>query len=978
MRLERKSIDAEEIANTKSSEFIKKPLLKQKSCVFTSKPDIVYALSKTTILSSLNAPPPELDILVKNRTLMRNLIDKVNELIRENECTPFIVQQFSPLVNGIKEFYPQFQQYSMKFFSGVQKKRQSAKNNQVISTAACRIPMQQFFKFWDPFNLVIKEYSDRPSLPQSNEIDNHFASIRASLEVIDQNHSNKKTVNESVTQAVLSIESLCSRIQSNIILLFKGSSFPDSSFSTLNMHCNDVKSLSQIINEAFKNRFPQNGLSNAELSRMKTSIITSCNTIMSALRAAFGFPEKVKSLKSMINEINSIMKPVFDQLIEPFSIVRPTNESILVAQLFEQIEQEQKPKVEEIPSPIAERKIEDFVGVEPSKPQYDTPEQKVLLFLKGSLPLIGKTFHEVEDPWTSLLDFEKSLAVLKKKIRQYEITINEKSKIIDEKDQHVYDIEEKFRQREFSFNRVIEDHRSEIGSLKLQLKSITASRNTVDKEVNEKQNEIEKLISKGDPTILRDGLIKTGQIIAKHIGLSFDSKSLNDSQLIQNIFSIANQLDEKRSSERMQYENTIKELRTEIEKAKREKEIIVPEEKPQSDRVNFDIIKPVPEFNVPDITKNGRRKYTVREPAFKARTVSVPESFPSSREIPTNIENKESENSFKTILLDIGKKLADILDRNFIGTNDLTIAALSMNISDLLKEISSEMQMFQECVIDVKSQLKSKKVYIKELMNRIKQIAVISDEDSVFESIDNAIQKFNEGNKPYLVEIGKLKNQIQSQNSFIQIVHSRIGGIIKSQGVKNSSTNINENIIVGLDQIHDHNDELNRLTREKEETINDLRYEISQIFERIRLSIGETKIGHEKEIVKSIHIYLDRILDPVFSSNFMSSNEINNIFRSLDVNETKGPRSYLPAISQELLHLRHTLLILRPIETELSLLTSSIHEHELSHTNLSNLEKHIGELNTIMLKMTNCPSNQCFYNVIYQFLSLLQSLIIVK
>ena len=565
------------------------------------------------------------------------------------------------------------------------------------------------------------------------------------------------------------------------------------------------------------------------------------------------------------------------------------------------------------------------------------------------------------NPWEGLNIIEKKMSYFNNRIKELEKELPEKNGLISEQKHIINELHEKFRKKDNIMNKLLSDNKEEIEKLQSQIRSLNQFRNNLDKEINEKQNKIEEIISKGDPIFLREGIINISNYCKNLILKNINFQNKSDSELIDFISNSIKEFELNKNNEILELKNLILEKDKKIEQLNQEKNNMV-----KKTSIDLPTQPPVQEI--------GRRKYTVRENVSRLYSQNSNEGPPLPPPLP---EAKIDDTPVKELIIGIGKKAADLLERNYLGTTKTPIKELCSTIHLLLDDLKEETQTITDGLVKYKKKMKQSTKELTKIKDSINNFKIISNLTDPIEILNFLFNKYNEGSTPLLNEISKLNRIIEDFKSFEKLMLTRLNGIIKNN--INYNLPIQNLILSSLNDIQDLIDEFNNKIK-KENNNNLILYNgLISIGIRIKESIGEinfdlNSLKIENLIIK-INLFLDQLLNPIFSDSYIRSSDIYQICLPLKPIEKIHPKEFLKDFVQELFQNRQILLTFNKIENDLEKVLIEVNNNN-NNNFIKILENFINELNNNVSKLVFIPINQKFFGIIYKFNSLLQTIVI--
>jgi len=430
--------------------------IKETKEIFTKNIPSGFATSRSQVLLPKLIQNPDLQNVAKIKELTEIFSLDVKEMLNSCSLVDEIREPLSSLyllfTNKSSAFYKQIDQYYLNFYT----LKESINSNQIISAAQCHPSLRAFKKIWIKISNFIDGNSNMAPLPHDRVINSKFNSIVSSLNIVQKSNERRKHQNKSITQSVLSLQSLITSISAAISNMFTNNNF----FSHNDMfqtYRKDIKSLLNVINQAFSNDFILCGHV-SDINMIRSNIFSECHDIISLLKSAFAFPLQIKALVEKKDEINNLVVPIFQRIDVPFVIIKPDIPT------KGENDSDQKPKNNEtviinrprLSSPPVARKEDELQRLQNTVIRFlDTnigllcPKAKCFSEISDNLSLLQDAIHDLHSKNKILIDerdaLRKELRVLKETIEENQMIYREKSSLIasqiEEKDQKIRSVQ---------------------------------------------------------------------------------------------------------------------------------------------------------------------------------------------------------------------------------------------------------------------------------------------------------------------------------------------------------------------------------------------------------------------------------------------------------------------------------------------------------------------------------------------------------
>lgn len=963
LKVEQKSRSSETVFPSNFKTPIKSPITRRSSVNISSEPP---------------PPPPdpfahvhEIQALNKSKEYMNKLLQQLNQVVKENDATPEVQTKLSPLVENVAQSFPTFHTQAIKYYQSYYQIQETTKTHQVLSTASVKIPLTAFTKAWDDLEKVIDIYADRHPPPHAKEISGKFDAIKSSLEIILQTNANRKFPNPGLGKSVLSIQSLCDSITNAVYELFMQERFPNFEIDSLSMYKADVKSFLRVITDAFYNEFPQSGVALCDLARIKLNVVASCNEIIEALKAAFVFPNSLKSVQKLKNSFNDETKEIIETLQQQFNVVKPKNGN----EIQYNVAPVKKTKEEETLEKIAADDVEGRLkNMEPSR--------KVELFLHDTLPFFNKNLTDFGDCWDALFYMSNQMKGFVKKYEVNDDSITDLKMKIHEMKKDVKDAHEFARKKTQVANEIDELRKKESSDNLREVESLKAQISSLKNLINEKQEEMENIVRENEVGRLRDGMEKIAQSINSHLKtpVSLNFEELTHEELTNLILKIDSKVfqEQSTSNKNDQNNNTNDENDTNNNSASNKEE--------QSDNKNTPDTQPQDEpkieIDIVDI-ENKEKEHQIPEPPQSPNLHNTHSTNSSSHFVPRRGEEVDKiseelvssrEGHFSDLKLVISKLDGliacqyDSAHKEILKNNDEK-ALLEDPVNSRIELnglISDQFQALQKLFRALLNNDKENQKTIRELtmlINRFKTelgTALGIEEEEPTKLLSLAVNIITDKQNPLNDKIIELSDELRKRDSQEMKVTSRLTAICKQQSnlfltsqsnsdltedekattLKTINSNLyyeikknntNANMMKLLRVIQDKFDEKTELVTTLEKKTNLMQNFLYEIEMRLRNATkkSESDLGSQNQekdgfedlnddfdkvnfLIERIQNLCDIVVSPRFSDEFVKSTDLNKMFSNIPHDENKHPTEFIPQVCEKYLTMQSTINSTKP------------------------------------------------------------------
>lgn len=898
-------------------------------------------------------PIPQIQALNRARDYMNQLLKQLNQVVKENDATPEVQTKLIPLVENVSQSYPPFHAQAVKYYQLYDQIQETTQTHQVLSTATVKIQLAAFWKAWEDLGRMIDIYADRHPPPHAKEISLKFGAIKSSLEIILQTNANRKFPNPGLGKSVLSIQSLCDSITNAVYELFMQERFPNFEIDSLSMYKADVKSFLRVITEAFYNEFPQSGVALCDLARIKLNVVASCNEIIEALKAAFVFPNSLKSVQKLKNSFNDETREIIETLQQQFNVVKPKNGNeiqFITAPV-------KKTKEEETLERIANDNVEDRL-------KNMDPSRRVELFLHDVLPFFDKSLSDFNDCWSALnflsnkmKEFVKkyevnddNVSILKTQIYAMKKDLDDANEYAKKKSQVANEIEE-LRKREIS------DNQKEVEVLKKQILKLKNL-------INEKQEQMENIIRVNEVGQLRSGL----EDIIKAINLqlnapvSLDFQELKHNELIDLTLSLESTVYKEQQNlikiEKEKLQSKIDELdkiKKQIEKNKNNDQIDAQNNENKNEQKN-ETDKNKDHSNLEaNVSPNLHNNLSVQKKSDEIEKIN--DELVSSRQGHFS--------DLKLIISKLEGLIACQYESNHKGINDISDDQLledpistRIELNGLINDQFQALQKLFRALLDNDKDNQKTIRELTTLVNKFKTElgSALEIEDEPLKLLSIAVNILTDKQNPLNDKIIELSNELRKRDSQEITVTSRLKAICKREAkslptkeiIDDENTDTTSSVKMTNSELYYDIKKNNRVANimkllgiiqdqfdEKIELINSLEkksnlmqnflYELEMRLRNVTKSPeNQNQMKNNQEIdlnedcdkvnflIERIQNLCDIVVSPRFSDEFVKTTDLNKMFSNIPHDESKHPTEFIPQVCEKYITMQTTINSAKP------------------------------------------------------------------
>ncbi|OHS97207.1 hypothetical protein TRFO_36589 [Tritrichomonas foetus] len=978
----------------------------------------------------LHGPPQPIEIqtLNKAKVYMLQLLKQLNQVVIENDATPDVQMKLAPLLENVNQNFPAFNRQAIKYYQSFYQIQDSTESAQVLSTASVKIPLEAFLKGWEELEKAIDIYAESHPPPHAKEISGKFDAIKSSLEIILQTNATRKYPNPGLGKSVLSIQSLCDSITNAVYELFMQERFPNFQIDSFKMYKEDVKSFLRVVVDAFYNEFPQSGVALCDLARIKLNVVASCNEIIEALKAAFVFPNSMKSIQKLKDQFNDEMKNIFDTLHQPFNVVKPKpreGEPLLAST--------PKPKTKE--EETLERIAAD--DVEARLKNMDS-NRKVELFLNEALPFFDAKLSEFSDPWQGLIYMNLKM---KDFVKKYEVNDDEISKlrtIIENLKEEIDDTKDFVEQKSETAQRVEKRMKKEAEKRQTEIDELKFKISQLRKLINEKQEEIENISKADEVGELRRGLEQIANIINDQLNDSLEQNftELSHRDLIDLTISMeATVIEEKQSKIDFLNEELTSLKQNIASMSNRSIPSKLSKSSSSKDPKRFDIdvplfdTQPRDELKVSDnLSESDTSQTSSRQFSHSVSnsSMAVARRGEDSEKLKEEL-NSSREGHFADLRLVVSKLndfvagqyesqhkavVEQIIDLDPVKTRIELMALISDQfeaIRNMIKALLSNDKENNEALFATNKELNLYKTRLSEALNTNENI------------LDLAVNIITNKQNPLHDKILELSAELRKRDTQEMTILSRVNAISK-QKIKmidhseNNDQNTAQNqelyyqvrktnnlpqILSILGDIQDMLDELSDQQKENEEKLKLMRNCFSEIEVRLKKGViqfhttfnsdtdnqmnldtenDDSEMDNDEKIIERIYLLCDFVVSPRFSNQFLPVSSLDKYFINIPHDLSKHPSEFIPQVCQKYLEMQNALDAAVPYLTILDEIFQGMNAKNteqllLNTQKLTLLKEQIGRLHETLAEMDGSAADSHVSRLASRFIALVQALI---
>ncbi|OHT01860.1 hypothetical protein TRFO_07441 [Tritrichomonas foetus] len=464
------------------------------------------------------------------REKIEHLVELSIQVVLDNDTTPEIEAEFEPALRALEHSYPPFHKQGVHYFTTYCSMQESAKTNQILSSAGVRMPLQAFTQDWKALCGIIDKYTNLNPPPHAKEINSKFKAVRASLDTIRKTNERRKHPTPGITPCITNILALGKSISKNIVDLFSQNftEFGSNLFDSLRT---DVKSFLKVINEAFSNEFVQSGVMLCDLYRIRSNIFTDCNEIIESLKAAFVFPKQMSEIHILKNTTEGELKRIIEKLSVPFIIIKPNAEAI--SELTPPEEDSADNYQEEVDANnFVER--DEIIPQALPKQDYLAACNRIDEFTTNVFDIIDYEIDYSKDTWDNLNEIKHIITNYKNEIDSQRVQIKALNHEIEQLRESNDDNEILFIKKSEALTKANDINTARLEKTEIDNAKLVAECEVQKKEIENLQFEYSNLRSKGDAVAFRNALVDVGKSLDSNAKIEL----LPQDDLIQAVKSI--------------------------------------------------------------------------------------------------------------------------------------------------------------------------------------------------------------------------------------------------------------------------------------------------------------------------------------------------------------------------------------------------------------------------------------------------------
>lgn len=834
-----------------------------------------YSLSQQTQTGEKEIKD-EIRSLIRAKEFIDSISANSRTLINDSDAIPVIQSRLRPLISGIESNYPKLIAACTQFFTYVTAKRKKG-SRIAFSTGPVLPTMKDFSSFWDPFVAAIHEFSQRKQLPHTTEISVRFQGIILSLDTIQKYNSERKHPNAGITACIQSMKALCSRLSKSCLELYQNPAFPNFKGSVMELYIKDVDSLQQVLMDAFRNELVQCGLTANDYQRVKMTIVGNIGLINSALKASFKFSHDVNHIWDEILSFQNEVQWVIDEIYSKFCVFRQEG----YEDIPEEVPEQKNKKEKDIPKVKSLSKIVEFVGGEISSQLAAVDyEPRLRMFLREILPCLDLEYDSEGDVLEQLLLVEKNIRSLSDKINEQAAYIKENDKLLEELNNEIYENQLEFDKKNTSAKQVNATNIKSIEDLKNELAKVKKENEEISAQLREKDEEIEKLKQKEEhaqqyKTFLTDMNMKLTTFLGQNENSEFDFAKFSEN--IDNVINMAQKpIKEEPLPPPIEIIESEQENEKEIHEEDKKEQIIDQEVKKEEDppkpsRKRASIL----EYGAPNSLKTNDENKKSRA----ARKMTLQPTRAASTVIDMNRREEFNYERLRPTL-----ELLDILSG--LNSSQKKIQSLE-DYKDLVDERCNKIQDVYNIHYDKMSEMEDEIAHCQELL-----LPLGIKHKELHDSINVLIEKYKNQVDPLNKEIQNLNDQCSQKDTDYRTIIARIKALAKAS---NLDFDPKSDVLEIMEKIQENNFKHTKSYIDLEEMIKKFRKALQDIETRL-YSISSEEIDQDADddqIIKSINLRLDVLLESSYSQDFIRVSQINDIFKNVMDVRNRLPLDYL-------------------------------------------------------------------------------------
>ncbi|KAK8882001.1 hypothetical protein M9Y10_044640 [Tritrichomonas musculus] len=914
----------------------------------------------------INAPPCEPNQLQDLLKLFHSLEERIANLIKHNgsnyEFRITLSQQAAETENLFGVFYKQ----AIQQCGTMPVLQQGVKPGLASSTSTLKKSALPFLKKWKDLvtTLIESQVYGPDSIEQT--IEGHFETIQSCLQQIFDGKpepSDCHDLSQSTTYQ-FQIQLACIKNQVDDLLQNPTKN------SQMKQMSEDIKEYSRRLSEAFSHELVTCGLSQADLSVLKTKIYSSCSDIIHGLKSACLFEVDIKQVLDSLDDFQKLLSVILERLNLPLAylVSRKTSEMNV--------------------TPVSARSENlDESTFDDETTDFDSDLDLLEIIDQGK-----RLFPEMLQQNDKFEDFIKILT----------IKANDINHEFNKKNIDYMNLETSKEETINHYEDMLETERNTNQSMSDELTKLREEIETKDKELEylrhrTEDNEFKKCLR---------GVAKQLGGVLKEESVNFEDDE-DDDQLIQYVNALSVYVVERKCTHCAAYakrEEQIKSLVNRMVKKKIEGEDIV-------DKVKRATLKLNKLRNKYENTKNENKDLINDLLNHKQCLKDLLEFY--------NYEKKENEDlinqTLKAAQLEREKHQAEINKINQSKIEEITQFVQSVleniisklndqkeeeeikieksdSIDDLKSKIFSEVDNFiskynknieslnfyVNCLEDTKNRLANHlrvpppNLPIKDCMNELFHILEIS------------------GN-PLKPVVSQLENDYRQALTSMDVIANRLRGIVQYE-TKEATANLHpdqlsNHILLLLNKTQDIFDDNKLVQSNLTDELNDYRKTLETVDLRmhkfLELEDSDLKKLSRSTLISRVLKFTDQATEPSASKNFVRIVEINEIFQKnqsiIPVEKFSDPKKYIPDFISKLIKLDKSVNELKPFSSFLdeifNIFDCKIESFNPNMQSFDKIQSKIIEMNQFLEKVSPVQINSILFNIVQRFTTLSSVLI---
>lgn len=460
----------------------------------------------------------EISTMLSIREKIQSLMELTINIVIENDATPEIEKEFAPVLCSIEKTYPVFHKQGVHYFSTYCSMQETAKTNQLLSSAGVKLPLENFRKDWKQFSQVIDLFAQMAPPPHAKEISAKFKAVRSSLDTIKKTNERRRQPSPNIDPCIASILTLGKSISRNILDLFEHNytEFATNLYESLKT---DVKAFLKVINEAFMNEFVQSGVMLCDLNRIRSNIFTDCNEIIESLKSAFIFPKEMHVIKELKDTTEGELKRIVDKLSVPFVVIKPRAEvqNDVLPLSHDDTEVQFSSEINE--DGIIDRN--EYLPEYIPKPDYLTACNRIDGFTSKVFEIVGHQLDYTKDTWENLADIHQIVCELKEKEKENYQRIKDLQMQVKRLEEKNKDDEVVFIKKSETLSKYNSLNTSKLEKKEMEYRELEDKCESLVYELDAIRLQYSDLKAKGDATKMRNAIIEIGKMISPKAKIEF-------------------------------------------------------------------------------------------------------------------------------------------------------------------------------------------------------------------------------------------------------------------------------------------------------------------------------------------------------------------------------------------------------------------------------------------------------------------------